>query len=131
MKLKTIFIVLCLLSLVFFTNKVLADSEDSGGGVKIAPAMPQVKSSPLFERISHCESGGSLKAKNRYSSASGEFQFLWGTWHTYGLEYWGEDFYEKNIWSEDNRELAWYVFNKYGTKDWNASKKCWNSSRSV
>jgi hypothetical protein len=91
------------------------------------PVPPQVMTSPLFERIATCESGGDLHAKNKYSSASGEFQFLWGTWNHYGREYWGDSFYEKNIWSKDNRELAWYVFSKYGTRDWNASKKCWSS----
>ena len=84
-----------------------------------------------FNRIAQCESGGNLRAKNKYSSASGEYQFIWGTWHHYGLELWGDEFYEKNIWSDDNRELAWYVYSKYGSKDWNASKYCWSKPSTV
>ena len=73
-----------------------------------------------------CESNFDLHAKNKYSSASGEFQFINGSWFHYGKELWGEEFYEKNIWSSDNRELAWYVYTKYGTSDWNSSKS-WKS----
>lgn len=86
---------------------------------------PKVKTSPLFEEIGRCESNHDLHAKNKYSSASGEFQFINSSWYHYGKELWGEDFYTKNIWTTDNRELAWYVFSKYGTSDWNESKWCW------
>ena len=85
----------------------------------------------VFEAIAHCESydaelgKNNLHAKNPTSSASGEFQFINGSWYYYGLELWGEDFYTKNIWSNDNRELADYVYKKYGTRDWEASRHCW------
>lgn len=92
-----------------------------------------VERNNVFNRIALCESGGDLRAKNKYSTASGEFQFTWGTWHRYGIELWGDDFYVKNIWSEDNRELAWYVYTKYGTRDWESSRSCWSkvSSRNT
>lgn len=94
--------------------------------VNVAKAeSPVVQVFPTFERIAKCESGGNLHAKNPNSSASGEFQFIWSSWVHYGKEYWGEKFYEKNIWSSDNRELAWYVYKKYGTHDWDSSKNCW------
>jgi hypothetical protein len=80
---------------------------------------------PVFERIAYCESHGDLHAKNPYSSASGEFQWINSSWYRYGKELWGSEFYNKNIWSKDNRELAWYVYKKYGTRDWDASKSCW------
>ena len=89
--------------------------------------VPLARTSPLFERIAMCESGGFLKARNPNSSASGEFQFISSSWYHYGLEYWGDKFYTKNIWTLDNRELAWYVYHKYGTSPWNASKECWLS----
>lgn len=82
----------------------------------------------ILERIATCESQNNPHAKNKYSSASGRFQFLWSSWNYYGKQLWGEDFYEKNIWSyEDNTELALYVYKLNGTKDWNESKHCWQT----
>lgn len=81
---------------------------------------------PVLERIAKCESRNDPHQKNLNSSASGRFQFIWGTWNTYGKKLWGNEFYTKNIWSyEDNTELALWVYTNYGTKDWDASKKCW------
>ena len=81
-----------------------------------------------FERIGYCESKGNKQAKNKKSTASGEYQFTWGSWHYYGLKYWGEDFYDKNIWSEDNRILAEWVYETYGSKPWESSKRCWSKT---
>lgn len=92
----------------------------------IAIAQTTTADNNTFNRIALCESGGDMHAKSPYSSASGEFQFIWSSWNHYGKELWGYEFYEKNIWSNDNRELAWYVFTKYGTKDWSESKSCWS-----
>ncbi len=96
-----------------------------------AAQVVEVKKDVLFEAIAHCESfdaelgKNDLHAKNPKSSASGEFQFLAGSWYYYGKQLWGEDFYTKNIWTTDNRELAEYVYKKNGTRDWEASKSCW------
>lgn len=124
-------LLICLLTLIISVPTVLADiqpwSMPTEMAISEASNSPVAKSS-IIERISACESGGNNHAKNKYSSASGEFQFIWGTWYKYGLELWGDEFYEKNIWSADNRELATYVINKYGTSDWNASKNCWNNT---
>ncbi len=80
----------------------------------------------LFNRIASCESKNDPHARNPNSTASGRFQFLWSSWNYYGKQLWGEDFYKKNIFDyNDSTELAWYVFQKNGTKDWDASKKCW------
>ena len=96
-----------------------------------------VKSSAEFERIARCESydaklgRNDLQAKNPKSSAKGEFQFIKSTWKHYAMELWGKDWVNKDILSEDNRELAWYVYMKYGTKDWEAdpkSKACWGKT---
>lgn len=90
---------------------------------------PKIEYSNEFNRIGLCESNADLHAKNPYSTASGEFQFIWSSWNHYGKELWGSKFYEKNIWSTDNRELAWYVYSKYGTRDWLSSKSCWSTSK--
>lgn len=125
MKDKLLIIVLIVLLLVWF-SKVLAKTPPE------VPISPIATSTPLytaeFERIAECESGHNLHAKNPHSSASGEFQWINSSWYHYGKEYWQEDFYTKNIWTADNRELAWYVYNKYGTKDWLESKWCWSTS---
>ena len=117
-------IFIIIISLIFSTKSVAKQVHIQVAEAKTEP--PWVIGDKLFNRISKCESEGGLKQKNKKSTASGEFQFLWNTWYSYGKEYWGEDFYEKNIWTQDNRELAWYVYKKYGTKDWDASKSCWS-----
>ena len=85
---------------------------------------------PLFEKIGYCESENNLKAKNPNSSASGEFQWLNSSWKYYAQRYWGDEWVHKDIFSQDNRELSWYVYTHYGTKDWqadSASYDCWKS----
>src|SRR5574343_224401 len=96
-----LYIVFFLVLLVGFGSVLSADKED--------PEIVKTFTDPVFERIGKCESGGNLRAKNPYSTASGEFQFIYGSWYHYGKEYGGDAFYDKNIWSTDNRELAWYV----------------------
>lgn len=105
---------------------------------KTAVAQPDYGKLPLgvywsyhdatFQKIAWCESRHDLQARNSSSSAKGEFQFLDGTWEFYGIQYWGDEFKNKDVLSLDNRELAWYVYQKYGTRDWEAdskSHKCW------
>ena len=100
------------------------------GDVEASPVMEAKVHVPtdrdlLFEKIGECESNHVLTAKNKYSSASGEYQFIWGSWNYYGKKLWGKEFYKKNIWTTDNRELARYVFDTVGTSPWEASRKCW------
>lgn len=95
-----------------------------------APKLPDIATSTsvtVLDAIGKCESQNNPHIKNTSSSASGRFQFLWGTWNHYGHELWGDDFYEKNIFSyKDSTDLASYVIQKYGTSDWNESKSCWS-----
>ena len=80
----------------------------------------------LLNRIVKAESTFDHKAKSKISTARGCAQFLVGTWEQYGREHWGEDFYNKNVYSpKDNVELlAWTVSTK-GTGDWDASRAVW------
>ncbi len=124
-----IFVLVCVIIILLLGfQKALADDNQIG----LQGANKPVVDSSLFKRIGSCESTGTPNgewnphAKNKHSSASGTFQWISDSWYKYGLEYWGEDFYSKNIWSDDNVELARYIFNKYGTKDWLASKSCWS-----
>lgn len=89
-----------------------------------------VETDPLFEQIAKCESRHDLNAQNSKSSAAGEFQFVKKTWNGYAPKLWGNEWMNKVIKSKDNRELAWFVYTHYGTKDWEADKKsydCWKS----
>ncbi len=96
--------------------------------LSFAQKYPTVASVNLFNKIATCESGYNPIAKNPYSTASGIFQFLDGTWKRYGEELWSDDYYTKNKLNEnDSIELGWYVFTKYGTNDWLASKSCWGN----
>lgn len=87
---------------------------------------PTSKISPLLERIAMCESNDNPLAKNPNSTASGRFQFLTSSWNHYGKELWGDELKNKDVFDyHENTELALYVFNKNGTRDWNASIDCW------
>lgn len=82
----------------------------------------------ILEKIALCE-GVTAHAKNPKSTASGRFQFIYDTWYREGRNLWGEDFYNKSVWSyKDNTELAVYLFSKEGTVPWNSSKSCWSSA---
>ena len=91
-----------------------------------AETQEQPTTDPLFEEIGRCESRHKLDAKNPNSSASGEFQFIKSTWEGYAPMLWGDDWINKDIFSEDNRELAWFVYTHYGTFDWEADPKSYN-----
>lgn len=73
--------------------------------------------------IAKCESGLNPEAKNKYSSAKGVYQFIDGT-----FAYYSEKFSTTGtvLNAKDNIELAMKVMGKYGTSDWEESKKCWN-----
>lgn len=125
MKYLLIIIIVLLLSFLITTNVHSDTQQLATTSAPEVPKLTQVEYTHEFEEIGRCESNHELHAKSRTSSASGEYQFINASWYHYGKELWGQDFYEKNIWSTDNRELAWYVYKKYGTGDWNASKSCW------
>lgn len=119
------------LSALFTPTIVEADIQPWSIPTKTAIAMMSSSVSPLLYEIGRCESGHNLKAKNPNSSAKGEYQFIKSSWKHYGLELWGEDWINKDIFSKDNEELAIYVFNKYGTKDWLESKSCWSKIKNA
>lgn len=76
----------------------------------------------LGRRIVAKESGGKERAENPGSTATGCFQFLTGTWRTYGKQLWGDEFYSKNVYNaKDNVELGLWAISQFGTKDWRAS----------
>lgn len=76
----------------------------------------------LGRRIVEKESGGKERAENQGSTATGCFQFVIGTWRTYGKQLWGDDFYSKNVYNaKDNVELGLWAISQFGTKDWRAS----------
>ena len=81
---------------------------------------------PLIKKIVKAESNNNSQAKNPNSTASSCSQFLWSTWHSQGLKYWGDDFYNKNIWNpSDNVELMVRMIRDGGLSHWSASEHSW------
>lgn len=83
---------------------------------------------PILERIAICESGG------RQFNEDGTV--LKGRLNTHDIGKWqiNENYWLAeasrlgvNIYSlEGNTKMAVYIFQRYGTKPWNWSKKCWD-----
>jgi len=76
-----------------------------------------------LEIISWCESRHNDEAKNPYSSALGCFQIIDST----------KELCEKHLGrkidrtnKQDSWDCAMWLYQRYGTKPWNASKHCWN-----
>lgn len=104
-----------------FNGELAIEPEPEASSTK-----PIILDDPLFEAIAECESGNNPKAKNPNSSASGRFQFIKKSWNYYGNELWGDDLVNKDVFDyEDNTELAWYVYKRNGTVDWEESRHCW------
>ena len=81
---------------------------------------------PILERIAFCESKNDPLAKNKFSSASGRFQFLSGSWRYYGKQLWGDRWIEKNVFDyDDNTDLAYFTFKLDNVRPWLSSKNCW------
>lgn len=98
---------------------------DCESAISVSSKQYQI-SRDLMVRIMDAESGNKHTAANKESTARGCFQFILGTWELYGKRHWGEDFYNKNIYSpKDNVELAAWAMSEYGTSDWDASKHIW------
>lgn len=72
----------------------------------------------LVARIIQCESGWNAKAKNPTSSAKGLFQIIDGTWRHFECE--GDP-----LNGSDNYRCGMKILEKNGTRDWDASKPCW------
>lgn len=81
----------------------------------------------LAKRIAWCESRYDPSVDNLYSSASGLYQFLDGTWAMYAKLHWGTTKGHSVYDYGDNAELGVWVISKYGTGDWVASSGCWKT----
>lgn len=81
----------------------------------------------ILDKVALCESGNNPLAKNPNSSAKGRFQFINSSWKHYGKMLWGDNLINKDVLDyEDNTELAMYVYQLNGLKDWEESKSCWS-----
>ena len=77
----------------------------------------------VMKRIAFCESSNNHKARNDSSTARGTYQIIKGTEEL--CEKWLEielDMLNRN----DNELCAMWLFSKYNTKPWRASKSCWS-----
>lgn len=80
----------------------------------------------LAKAIAVCESQLRPDVDNLYSSASGLYQFLDGTWAHYAKLKWGKSWTDHDVYDYgDSAELGVWVISKYGTGDWAASRHCW------
>lgn len=81
---------------------------------------------PIMVDIARCESrlrqfdASGKVLKNPHSSASGVFQVM-ASIHAKGAARMGMDIYT----TEGNIAYARYLYDRNGTRDWNASKYCW------
>ncbi len=83
---------------------------------------------PIFDRIAYCES------RNRQFNKDGTI--LRGIIHPYDVGryqinslQWSDeaDKLRIDMYTEDGNEaMALYIYNKYGTKPWRSSQKCWD-----
>lgn len=81
---------------------------------------------PTLKRIGGCESNGSphakidYKAKNPRSTATGGFQFLYGTWNHF-MGYKEARMAPHRV----QNKKAIITYHKYGTSPWVSSRGCW------
>lgn len=90
--------------------------KDAGHGVRI----PDV----LF-RIRFCESTNNYKAAHTYSTASGAYQFLTGSWKAYGHAGRYGTTRAAAATNAQQDEAALLTWRKDGTRPWLASRHCW------
>lgn len=108
------------------TTKVMADEpvrycNDAISHIRCAgedAGLPNVDIRKLI-RIAKCESGYKADAKNGTSSATGIFQFLWGTWDANKCSGEKWDF-------KDNIDCAIKVYKLQGDIPWRSSERCWD-----
>lgn len=87
---------------------------------------PEIVVPPIMVRIRNCESGGNYQAQNSRSTASGAYQFIDGTWNNY------KGYAKAKLAPEYIQdEYAVLIYNKSGTRPWNASINCWGQKVSV
>jgi len=89
----------------------------------VGTATAEAAEKPDWGPIIACESGGDPKAKNPSSTASGLFQFINGTWRTYGGTEFAPTARQATV--EEQYVVANRAFAREGYRPWNASKSCW------
>lgn len=100
-----------------------------------APRIVEVsKDAPILQRICSCESEGNPNGKgiqtkngklvtNRNSDGSDDVGAC-----QINVKYWGLEAMQMDLnltEEKDNRAMAKYIYENYGTDPWNASKSCW------
>lgn len=89
---------------------------DTGNGVMVPPVLLSIR---------YCESRDNYQAANPSSSARGAYQFLTGSWASYGhAERYGVSQAHLATPAQQD-EAALITWQADGTRPWNASKSCW------
>ena len=82
----------------------------------------------VFDRIVFCESSGDPEAQNPTSTASGLYQFIYGTWVWVWEDLKGEEPPAPEAWKAsvyDQTRAAKTLYLTMGLTPWYASKHCW------
>lgn len=89
---------------------------DAGNGVWLPKVMVAIR---------HCESHDNYKAVNSSSGASGAYQFISGSWASYGFaaKYGVSKASSATPAQQDEAALA--TWERSGTSPWNSSRSCW------
>lgn len=72
----------------------------------------------VMQKIAKCESTYRADAKNKYSTASGVYQIIRGTWNSNSCQ--GDVFN-----AQSNITCGWNLYFSRGTNPWNSSRACW------
>lgn len=89
---------------------------DTGNGVFVPSVLLAIR---------FCESTDNYTAANRYSSARGAYQFITGSWASYGhAERYGVSQAHLATPAQQD-EAALLTWQRDGTRPWNASRSCW------
>jgi hypothetical protein len=128
-----------------FSALVTASSTPAVAAAVQAPAVPAAQSveqyvreyfkdAPVMAEIARCESrfrqydsAGRVLRNEQGSSAMGVFQIMASIHAASAKKNLGFDIYTL----EGNAAYARYLYERSGTRDWNASKACWGKSQHV
>jgi hypothetical protein len=86
-----------------------------------SPALAGGMPADVRAAVIQCESGGDPQAQNDHSTASGLYQFINGTWQSFG----GSTARARDASPAEQHAVADRAYAANGLRDWEASRNCW------